>query len=361
MTEWDTQLTEQYDDTPDAESVNLLVKHFALTLSDRVTAIFPDALGVKYVTAPALRRQVWNAVLAITDEIQDTSHFRNNLLTKSNRQLLQNAYSTVPNGYKLALSKAGPYAQSREFYGHLHNHLNNNPTDYRFLNGYDQIDERLLHIVIKLPGTLSSFKYAKFFGSPRDVERFVIACELLHQNLYSPKIWQDAAQLLDQYGRPFTIVNKKFHSLCLPQPHIQHHQLRHISTVGDLISTGKRYQNCLYDLTGQALNNEHQFYEWLDDTDPCIVSIKADRPFGFTQGAIKAKKNEDPDFLTETTIKRLLTDLGVPDRPRLARVVHYCGQIRPYQPPKSQTPCDTDDDDIGLEELMMFDEGEHPF
>ena len=361
MTEWDIQLTD-FNDTPDTESTQHLLKYFARTLSDRVTAIFPKALGVKYVTAPALRRQVWNAVLAITDEIQDIPQFRQNLLTQSNRQLLQAAYSTVPNGYKLALSKAGPYAQRREFYGHLHNHLNNNPTDYRFLNGYDQMDERLLDIVIKLPGTLSSFKYGKYFSSPRDVQRFVDAWILLNKSSYDcPKIWDDAAKLLDQYGKPFTIVNKKFHSLCLPQPHIQHHQLRHISTVGDLISTGKRYQNCLYDLTGQALNNENQFYEWLDDTDPCIVSIRADRPFGFTQGAIKAKKNEDPDFLTEATIKRLLTDIGVPDRPRLARVVHYSGQIRPYQPLKSQTPCETDDDDIGLEELMMFDEGEHPF
>jgi len=80
MTKWNSTFT-QYEDTPDAESVQLLVKHFARNLSDRVGRIFPDALGVKYVTTSALKRQVWNAVLAITDEIQNIPQFRQNLLT----------------------------------------------------------------------------------------------------------------------------------------------------------------------------------------------------------------------------------------------------------------------------------------
>lgn len=99
---WDTTLSE-YSDTPDADSVQLLVKHFARNLSNRVERIFPDALGLQYVTASALKRQVWNAVLAVTDEIQDIPKFRQTLLSKSNRQLLQEAYGSVPNGFRLAL------------------------------------------------------------------------------------------------------------------------------------------------------------------------------------------------------------------------------------------------------------------
>jgi len=104
-----------------------------------------------------------------------------------------------------------------------------------------------------------------------------------------------------------------------------------------------------------ALNNECQFYEWIDNTDPCIISIKADQPFGFIQGAIKAKNNADAEFVTEVTIKRLLTDLSVPDRPRASRIVRYAGQIRPYEP-QHQPSDDTDDGYIGLEELMPSDD-----
>ncbi|MBO6899519.1 MAG: hypothetical protein JJ868_19315 [Shimia sp.] len=360
MTERDTTLSE-YRDSPDAESVQLLVKHFARNLSDRVKRIFSDPLQVKYVTASALKRQVWNAVLAVPDEIQDIPQFRQNLLTKSNRQLLQEAYDTVPNGFRLALRKTGPFAQSRDFYSRRHQHLTEHPDDYRYLNGYAQIDEPLLDIIIKLPGTLSSFKYAKYFGSPRDVHRFVIAWELMHQNeTCNSRLWTDAARQLSQYGKASSVVIKCFHAVPLPLPAIHHPYLRHISTVGDLISTGKRYQNCLNDLAGVVLNNEYQIYEWIDDADPCIVSLRADRPFGFVQGSIKAKNNQDPDFVTQVTIQRTLAELGVPDRPRVVRIVRYASQIRPYQQHKIPTPDDTDDDDIGLEELML-DENDLPF
>lgn len=361
MTKWDNTFN-QYQDTPDAKSVQLLVKHFAQNLSDRVERIFPNELGLQYVTASALKRQVWNAVLAVTDEIQDIPKFRQTLLSKSNRQLLQEAYGTVPNGFRLALRKTGPFAQDADYYVRLHQHLINNPNDHRFLNGYTQIDERLIDIVVKLPAPMNSFKYAKYFGSPRNVHRFFTALEVLHHHdTNNPNIWMDAAKQLSQNGKPFTVVSKKFHSLSLPEPHIKHSNLRHISTVGDLISTGKRYQNCLYDLTGVALNNECQFYEWIDNTDPCIISIKADQPFGFIQGAIKAKNNADAEFVTEVTIKRLLTDLGVPDRPRASRIVRYAGQIRPYEP-QHQPSDDTDDGYIGLEELMPPDDfDEAPF
>jgi hypothetical protein len=245
----------------------------------------------------------------------------------------------------------------------LHQHLINNPDDHRFLNGYTQIDERLLDIVVKLPAPMNSFKYAKYFGSPRDVQRFFDAWILLnHSEHEDPRIWTDAAKQLSQNGKPFTVVSKKFQSLSLPEPHIQHTNLRHITTVGDLVATGKRYQNCLHEMVGKALNNECQFYEWVGDTEKCIISIQLDQPFGFIQGAIKAKNNADAEFVTEVTIKRLLTDLGVPDRPRAPRIVHYSSQIRPYTAPKNIASDDTDDDDIGLEELMLdLDEDDLPF
>lgn len=360
MTKWNTTHS-QYEDTPDAESVQLLVKHFSKNLSDRVGAIFENALGLQYVTAPALKRQVWNAVLAITDDVQDVAKFRHDLLSKSNRNLLQQAYGTVPAGFRLALRKTGQFAQSRDFYIRLHQHLTEHPDDHLFLNGYTQIDERLLDIVVKLPAPMNSFKYAKYFGSPQNVHRFFTALEVLHHHdTNNPNIWIDAAKQLSQNGKPFTVVSKKFHSLSLPEPHIQHPNLRHITTVGDLVATGKRYQNCLHELVGKALNNECQFYEWVGDTEKCIISIRLDQPFGFIQGAIKAKNNADAEFVTEITIKRLLTDLSVPDRPRAPRIVHYSSQIRPFQPSKNQAPDDTEDDDIGLEELIL-DENDLPF
>ena len=361
MTEWNIQLTE-YHDQPDTESVQLLVKHFARTLSDRVTAIFPDALGVKYVTAPALRRQVWNAVLAITDEIQDTSQFRNNLLTKSNRQLLQDAYSSVPNGYRLALSKIGQFAQSSIFYIQLHQHLTQYPQDYRHLNGFTHLDESLIDILHALPTPLNSFRYARNFSSRRNVHRFTDAYILLnHSEHEDPKIWEDAAKQFDHGCSAQRIIQNKFNQARFPAPVLTHPHLRHIATVGDLRGAAKRFKNCLTDYSNCALRGDLQFYEYLCDENPCIVSIKNDGPYGYVQSNIAGLENSEPDFIAEVSIRHILTEQGVIERHRMERLVKYAGQIRPYKPSNSPLICHTDDDDIGLEELMMFDEGEHPF
>ena len=357
---WDTTLSE-YSDTPDADSVQLLVKHFARNLSNRVERIFPDALGLQYVTASALKRQVWNAVLAVTDEIQDIPKFRQTLLSKSNRQLLQEAYGSVPNGFRLALRKTGPFAQDADYYVRLHQHLINNPDDHRFLNGYTQIDERLIDIVVKLPAPMNSFKYAKYFGSPRDVQRFFDAWILLnHSEHEDPRIWTDAAKQFNRGCSPQNIIQNKFNQAQFPEPVVSHPHLRHIRTVGELRGAAKRFKNCLMDYTGCALRNDLQFYEYLCDENPCIVSIKNDEPYGFIQGTIHGVSNEEPDFIAEVSIRRILNEQGIVERHRMERLVKYAGQIRPYAPPRNLTSDDADDDDIGLEELLL-DENDLPF
>ncbi|WP_439123020.1 hypothetical protein [Marivita sp.] len=294
MTKWESTF-EQYQDTPDAESIQHLMKYFARNLSNRVRCIFfSDALGVKYVTAPALKRQVWNAVLGVTDEIQDIPQFRQKLLTQSNRQLLQDAYGTVPNGFRLALRKTGPFAQDADYYVRLHQHLINNPDDHRFLNGYTQIDERLIDILHTLPTPLNSFRYAQHFSSPRGVHQFKNAWILLnHSEHKDPRIWTDAAKQFDRGFSAQRIIQNKFNKAWFPEPVVSHPHLRHIATVGELKNAAKRFKNCLMDYTGNALRNDLQFYEYLCDQDPCIISIKNDAPYGYIQWALLQKSDDE--------------------------------------------------------------------
>lgn len=352
MTKWNTTHS-QYEDTPDWESVQLLVKHFAQNLSNQVGLIFPNALGVKYVTAPALKRQVWNAVLAVTDEIQDIPQFRQKLLTQSNRQLLHEAYGTVPNGFRLALRKTGQFAQSRDFYIRLHHHLTNYPDDHRFLNGYTQIDEWLIDILHTLPTPLNSFRYAQHFSNKRNVHQFKETWILLnHSEHEDPRIWTDAAKHFDRGFSAQRTIHNKFNKARFPAPVLTHPNLRQIATVGGLRSAAKRFKNCLMDYTGSALRGDLQFYEYLCEDNSCIVSIKNDQPYGYIQGNIHGVSNEEPDFIAEVSIRRILNEQGIVERHRMERLVKYAGQIRPFQPSKNQAPDDTDDDDIGLEELM---------
>ena len=183
---------------------------------------------------------------------------------------------------------------------------------------------------------------------------------LNHSEHEDPRIWTDAAK---QFGRGCSaqrIIQRKFNQARFPEPVVSHPHLRHIRTVGELQNAAKRFKNCLIDYTGSALRNDLQFYEYLCDENPCIVSIKNDEPHGFIQGNIHGVSNEEPDFIAEVSIRRILNEQGIVERHRMERLVKYAGQIRPYQPPKNTTPTDTDDDDIGLEELMI-DENDLPF
>lgn len=356
-----TSIHSQYQDKPDADSIQHLVEYFARNLTERVESIFPHALGFQYVAAPAFKRQVWNTVLAVTDGIQDIPQFRHNLLIKSNRQLLQDAYGTVPAGYRLALRKVGQFAQSRDFYIRLHHHLTEHSEDHHFLNGYTQIDERLINILFSLPEPLNRFCYARHFSSPRDVNRFKGAWVLLnHSEHEDPRIWTDAAKQFDRGCSPQNIIQNKFNQAQFPEPVVKHPHLKHIATVSDLRRAAKRFKNCLMDYTGCALRGDIQFFEYLCDENPCIVMIRNDSPYGFIQGNIHSVSNEEPDFIAEVSIRRILNEQGIVERHRMERLVKYAGQIRPYKPSKNTAPADTDDDAIGLEELMI-DENDLPF
>ena len=274
---------------------------------------------------------------------------------------MQEAYGTVPNGFLLSLLKNGPYAQSTDFYNKLHQHLTQHPRDYRHLNGFEQIDERLIDILHTLPTPLKSFRYARNFSSPRDVNRFKDAWILLnHSEHENPKIWDGAAQHFDRGCSAQRIIQSKFNQARFPAPVVTHPHLKHIGTVGELVKVGKRFNNCLADYINCALRNDLQFYEYLCDENPCIVSIKNDGPYGYVQCDIKGLKNSDPDFIAEISIKKLMNDTGILERPSIARLIKYAGQIRPYKPSTNPTPDDTDDDDIGLEELLV-DENDLPF
>ena len=64
----------------------------------------------------------------------------------------------------------------------------------------------------------------------------------------------------------------------------------------------------------QALTGEHQFYEWRGDSEPCILSITNDKPFGYTVGSIKGVGNVEADVETYVNISAALAEHGVVER-----------------------------------------------
>ncbi len=77
-----------------------------------------------------------------------------------------------------------------------------------------------------------------------------------------------------------------------------------------LRDAGHRFKNCLkLDFTlEEALRGETQFYEWMGEGEPAIVSITDDMPFGWMIGSIKGVGNSDPDVETYVAITDALRD-----------------------------------------------------
>jgi hypothetical protein len=64
----------------------------------------------------------------------------------------------------------------------------------------------------------------------------------------------------------------------------------------------------------EALRGETQFYEWVGDGEPCIVSIINDKPFGYTVGSIKGVGNVETDVETYLSVVAALSEHGVVER-----------------------------------------------
>jgi hypothetical protein len=313
-----SELLELLSRSPVAQSHEHLVRHLAGPLFRFVLPVFRDERAVAYILAEPKRRAVWNAVLATgRHRGGDGGELFEQLLTLSGKALVSGAYGSCPPGFITLLGLCAETGHPPEFYQFWHGFLGTDDGALIRQIASSRLPVFELYRVLKaLPPVLQTIPIAQRLAESEATMRFVDAVAWMHSGKPSDAVWRDVRKKLESGTSPRKLLDMMLNTARCPAPHIVETRFRHLATVGELRDAARRFENCLgMDFTvEQALTGDQQFYEWRGDSEPCIVCITNDKPFGYTVGSIKGVGNVEPDVETYVNITAALAEHGVVER-----------------------------------------------
>lgn len=291
-----------------------LLHHLAGPLYPMAAMVFEDRFTPIYLLSHPHRRQVWNAVLAVTGPDADQEQLRTRLLNDGARSLLKQAYTTVPRGFVMVLGRLGDIGFAPEAYSFWHAYLLEHPEDAPIIRSMPSISGALTDAMRQLPRPLARLLLKRRGADPEPLLRLAELVNWVHLRKPDPSIWDDLAARLEQGEAPKSIVEKIADALPCPPGHITGDpRFRHFSTIRQLRQEGQNYRNCIgwrFCLEG-AVTGRDQYYEHEHTTGKFVVAIALDPPFGYRLKEIGGYRKDQapPDVAAE--IEAALAEHGI--------------------------------------------------
>lgn len=294
-----------------------LLRHLAGSLFPMAAMVFGERFAPIYLLSQPRRRQVWNAVLAVTGPDADPEQLRTRLLSDGARSLLKQAYTTVPRGFVTVLGRVGDIGLAPEAYSFWHAYLLEHPEDAPFIRFMPSISGEMTDAMRQLPRPLARLLLKRRGADPEPLLRLAELVTWVHLRKPDPSIWDDFAARLEQGEAPKSIVEKIADALPCPPGHITGDpRFRHFSTIRELRQEGRHFRNCIgwrFSLEG-AVTGVDQYYEYDHPTEKFIVAIASDAPFGYILKELGGYKNNKPPPEIATEIEAALAEHGVHKR-----------------------------------------------
>lgn len=285
------------------------VSEIAGWYSRQVLQIFPKQEVVLFLLTASARRHVWFAVLAHMKEIHDPKDLQNHLLTTSSKELIQNAYGSVPPGFLTTLAKLPAKAKGRRFYKQLHQLLTNAPGLAVSLAN-TSIDDHIIDLLIQLPPEHQTIKVANAFGTSENYEAFKVICDAFASQ--QPNLLTASLSLIKNNTSLERILVRIYENIPFAEPALPpHDQLTYLQNGRAMRKVAQNWGNCLGQYVEEALHNEIQYYIFTTSAgDEILFAMKNDHPFGWYQNEVKNKNNDAPDLEQQVELDEFLKDLG---------------------------------------------------
>lgn len=294
-----------------------LLQHLAGPLAPRVYRVFGNEYAPLYILTDPARRQVWNACLAADYPDGDLSWLRQNFLMERSKDLLEDAYGSVPDGFQGLLRRAGEFGHDPEYYLFWHDHLTHFPEDFAYISGRLEICGGLTKTLMNMPAPLRRLRIYKRFNSMQDMTDFITAMTAVHDGTPSDDVWHDIREKLYAGQSPLKMLRKITDATEFPPPFITGDaRFRHLGSVKAMKAASLKFKNCLGSAFSlkDAARGEDQYYEFCDGDDPLIVAITSDAPFGYTIDEILAAQNKRPSPDLKKNVEAALLEHGITRR-----------------------------------------------
>jgi hypothetical protein len=275
----------------------------------QVVQIFPKQELILFLLTASARRHVWFAVIAQMTEIHDPQDLQHELLTTSSKELIQNAYGSVPPGFLKILAKLPAKAKSRRFYKHLHQLLSQTPGLATSLAN-TILDENFIDLLIHLPPDHKDIKVANAFSSTENFDAFKAICDAFNDQ--EPNFLNTALSLIKNNTSLERLFYRFYEEIAFAEPVLpKHPQLMYIHDGRAMCKVARSWENCLAQYVEEALRNEVQYYIFTTESgEEILFAMKNDHPFGWYQNEVKTKSNDSPDLEQQVELDDFLKSVG---------------------------------------------------
>ena len=285
------------------------VSEIAFGYRRQVAQIFPAQELVLFLLTASARRHVWFAVLAQMNEICDPLDLQRDLLTASSKDLIKNAYGSVPSGFLTVLAKLPAKAKARRFYKELHKLLTNAPALAASLAN-NALDENIIELLNALPPEYQTFKVANAFGTKENYQKFKLISDAFASE--QPDFLNTSLAAIKNKTSLERIFYRLYEAIAFAKAALPHHdRLTYIHNGQVLRKLAQSWENCLGQYLEEAIRNEVQYYVFTTEAeDELIFGMKNDHPFGWYLSEVKNKNNDSPDMEQLLELEDLLKELG---------------------------------------------------
>ena len=181
-------------------------------LMSLVGALFPLHMILIYLTTSYKRRQVWNAYIAEMyanpenpQPITNPDATRAKLLNTSSKQLLQEAYGAIPEGFQNALERLGLNGEEPLVYLQLHNLMSGTEANRKSFSHASKIEASTITTLDALPKQLQNYDLAKQIKTPEDIKTLLFVINTL-SNDDKEKYTELCANVINAAKRGHSVV-----------------------------------------------------------------------------------------------------------------------------------------------------------
>ena len=307
-------------------------------LMTEVGRVFSQHMILIYLTTSYKRRQVWNAYIAAMfanpenpQPITDPVYIRNKILNTSSKQLLQEAYGAIPEGFQNALERLGVDGEEPRVYLLLHKLMSGSDDLKKSFSFASKIEASTIITLAALPHPLQSYDLASQFRKPEDIKTLLFMIDTLGQGDQAK--YSDLCAIVvgaAKRGHSVSAVLKREYYLTpFPESAIGDTDFcKHIRNAFELKKTAKQFCNCLRDYCESGIRGEYQYFRWYEVGQvTAIISIREDIPFGFRIDEIQGPRNEFIDDQLELKIVKHFESHGVHKQPSMEALIRQLGYL----------------------------------
>lgn len=307
-------------------------------LISEVGKAFPQDFILIYLVTSYKKRQVWNAYLAKMfadpanpQPITDPCATRQKLMNTSSKELLLEAFGSVPDGYVSALQRLGLDGREPRIYLLLHKFMAESSELSKAFSHASKIDASTVTTLAALPKLLQTYELAKQIKKPEDIKKLTFVIEIL-TNGDEAKYADLCAKVTSAATRGHSVVavlKRAYYETPFPEAVLQNtDNCRHISTCADLHKASVQFRNCLKQYFSEAIRGEFQYFRWFEINRPvAVISIREDSPFGWRITDMKGKRNEYLDDELEARILEHFEKHGVLNQPSMEKSLNDLSRI----------------------------------